>query len=498
MRVLFLISIFVVSTCGLIYELITGTLASYLLGDSVTQFSTVIGVYLFSMGIGSYISKFVRTHLVRLFVQVEILVGLVGGLSAGTLFLCFEHVSSFRTVLYGLLSIVGILVGLEIPLIMRILHDEVDFRELVAKVFTFDYVGALVASLLFPLLLVPHLGLIRTSLMFGICNVVVALASMKVFKLSGRSHRALRHSGWMVLGILIAAFIFAGKILSLAEAGMYPDPVVFAESTPYQRILITQKNSDLRLFLNGNLQFSSRDEYRYHEALVHFGLAGLKTRKKILVLGGGDGLAVREILKYPEVESVTLVDLDGEMTHLFSTRAELLTLNQQAFKNPKVQIVHADAFAWIRESREIFDFVVIDFPDPSNFSLGKLFSTTFFKALRARLAPEGRFVVQSTSPLVARKSYWCIDATIRAVGFKTLPYHALVPSFGEWGFILAGWETPVPPTQLPADVHFLNLEVVRQLASFPPDMARVQTEINQLNSQALVHYFDEEWAEYAH
>src|SRR6476660_2372383 len=160
---LLLASVFTIATCGLVYELIAGTLASYLLGDSITQFSTIIGCYLFAMGIGSWLSRYVKRDLLSFFIRVEILVGAVGGSSAALLFLAFEHVASFRFLLYFTVGAIGVLVGVEIPLLLRILENRLEFRDLVAKVFTFDYVGALFASILFPLVLVPHLGLIKSA-----------------------------------------------------------------------------------------------------------------------------------------------------------------------------------------------------------------------------------------------------------------------------------------------------------------------------------------------
>src|SRR5262249_25575692 len=157
------------------YELIASTLASYLLGDSVTQFSTIIGTYLFAMGIGSWLSRYITKNLLATFIKIEILIGAVGGSAAAILFLIFDHVASFRIPLYGIVTLIGVLVGIEIPLLLRILKDQFDFKDLVAKVFTFDYIGALAASILFPLILVPHLGLVRSGFMFGMMNVAVAL-----------------------------------------------------------------------------------------------------------------------------------------------------------------------------------------------------------------------------------------------------------------------------------------------------------------------------------
>jgi spermidine synthase len=488
----------VISTCGLVYELISGTLASYLLGDSVTQFSTIIGVYLFSMGIGSYLSGHIEKNLIRIFVQVELLIGLIGGTSSAVLFLSFEHVASFRVLLYALISIIGILVGLEIPLMMRILQSHFEFKDLVSKIFTFDYVGALIGSILFPLYLVPHLGLVRSGFFFGILNIAVALWTLMLFGRKIVWAKFLRIASIALLAFLLAGFILSDRIMTFAEASTYPDKIVFAESSPYQRIVLTLKSNDLRLFLNSNLQFSSRDEYRYHEALVHLGLQAVSVRKNILILGGGDGMAVREALKYPDVEKITLVDLDPEMTRLFRSHADLVQLNHGSLLNPKVTVINADAFTWLRNYTGSFDFVIVDFPDPSNYSLGKLFSTTFYRELYKKLAPEGAAVIQATSPFVARKSYWCIDATLRAVGFETLPYHAYIPAFGEWGFVLASRQKiPVPDHFLPG-LKFVNPETARGMIYFPQDMGPVTTDINRLNNQVLVQYFEEEWSEYAH
>ncbi|PTY01641.1 hypothetical protein DB346_11970 [Verrucomicrobia bacterium LW23] len=220
--------------------------------------------------------------------------------------------------------------------------------------------------------------------------------------------------------------------------------------------------------------------------------------RRVLVLGGGDGLAIREVLRFPQVEHVTLVDLDPAMTELFRTHPNLVQLNGNALNSPRVTVLNKDAFLWVKENKQPFDAIIVDFPDPSNYSLSKLYTTTFFRHLYNNLAPGGVAVVQSTSPLVARRSFWCVDQTLRAVGFQTLPYHVYVPAFGEWGFILAA-KTPLnrPRTTLP-DARFLNAQTLPTLFEFPPDMDRVPTKVNTLNNHALVRYFEEEWANYAH
>ena len=509
MRHALLFSVFVIASCGLAYELVAGALSSYLLGDSVMQFSTVIGVYLFAMGAGSWLSKYITRDLIGRFIQIELLVGLLGGFSAVGLFMVFTWLGGpFKLVLYLVVFGVGALVGLEIPLVMRILKRELAFKDLVSQVLTFDYLGALVVSILFPLILAPQLGMMRTGLLFGLLNVAVALWALHLFRDQLPGRRSLAVQSWAVFLALATGFAGAGQLTSLAESHLYADEIVHAESTPYQRLVVTRWRDDLRLFLNNNLQFSSQDEYRYHEALVHPGLGSLPGAKRVLVLGGGDGLAVREVLKYPNVESVTLVDLDPAMTTLFSTAPPLVALNEGALNSPRVTVINADALTWLEENREFYDFIVVDFPDPANFAIGKLYSSAFYRLLEKRLSARGLFVVQSTSPLYARQSFWCVVATLEDVGFRTAPYHALVPSFGEWGYIIAGRqayspadfsvssataETTASPAVNPKNLRFLTAETLPDLFRFPADMARVPAEVNRLNNQVLVRYFEAEW-----
>ena len=496
-RLLLLASVFTIATCGLIYELIAGTIASYLLGDSVMQFSTVIGVYLFAMGIGSWLSRYVEKNLIGTFIQVEFLIALFGGSAAALLFGLFAYVGSFRVLLYALVLLIGTLVGLEIPLLLRLLKDRLQFKDLVSKVFTFDYIGALLASLLFPLILVPYLGLARSGFFFGMLNGAVGLVALWALWDQVPRARLLRFNGLAVIAVLGVGFANSDRIVSWSETEAYGENVIYAKSSSYQRITLTRRGDDLRLYLNGNLQFSSRDEYRYHESLVHPGLSRLPHARRVLVLGGGDGLAVREVLRYPHVESVTLVDLDPAMTQLFSTQELLTELNGDALRSPKVRVINSDAFTWLKENSEMFDFIVVDFPDPSNFTIGKLYTTAFYQRARSALAQDGAIVIQSTSPFVARKSFWCIDETLRACGFVTEPYHTNVPSFGEWGYILASPRPLGDEYRLPAELRFLDREHLAQLSHFPPDMARIAVDVNRLNNQALVRYFEAEWAHYA-
>lgn len=492
-----ILSVFVVASCGLAYELIAGALSSYLLGDSVLQFSTIIGCYLFAMGVGAHFSKYVKDEdVLARFIDIELAVGLIGGLSAAILFMTFSWMAApFRTLLYVLVFMVGALVGMEVPLVMRALNErQTAFNELVSRVLTFDYLGALAVSLLFPLVLAPHLGLVRTGFLFGMLNVAVGFWTLHAFRaeLTGVAGRALRAG--VVMLVLVGGFGLSDRLVQWGEHGLFGDEIVYATTTPYQRLVITRWKDDTRLYINGNLQFSSRDEYRYHEALVHPALEKLPWAKRVLVLGGGDGLALREILRYPNIEQVTVVDLDPAMTGAFTTRPELAKLNHGSFSDKRVTVINADAAIWLQHSDQMFDAAIIDFPDPSSFALGKLYSVPFYGMVKKHVAANGLVVVQSTSPFFAPHAYWTIDATLRDVGMKTWPYHAYVPSFGEWGFVMASPQQDyTPPASYRLPLRFLNGATTREMFTFPPDMQRIEMAPNRLNTQSLVHEFERDW-----
>ncbi len=489
-----LASVFVIAACGLLYELVAGALASYLLGDSILQFSTVIGTYLFAMGVGSWLSRYFERQLPAHFLRIELLVALVGGALPAILFIANAYLpGAFRVLLYGMVLLVGTLVGLEIPLVMRILKRNVQLKDLVSQVLTFDYLGALAVSLAFPLLLVPQLGLVRTGLLFGFMNAVVALWALWLFRRELRRFRAHALACAAVLLALLAGLWGAEHITRFAEDKFYQDRIVLSSTTPYQRIVVTQGRAGHRLYLNGNLQFAERDEYRYHEALVHPALAAHGAPKRVAVLGGGDGMAVREILKYPSVEAITLVELDPAMTRLFGQNATLRRLNGDALASPKLSIVNQDAFQWLQAGDDTFDVIVVDFPDPTNFAIGKLYTNSFYALLEQRLAASGYAVIQTTSPLVARKSFWTVVATIESVGLTATPYHAHVPSFGEWGFVIASRRPWRLPQALPDGLRFLDVASLPLLFDFPRDMARVPAEVNRLSNQVLVHSYEQEW-----
>jgi len=502
-----LVAAFAIGTCGLIYELLAGTLASYVLGDSVFQFSTIIGVYLFAMGVGAWLSGFVTRDEVARFIEIEIAVALIGGASAAILFLAFSRVSFFLVVLYGMVLIIGALVGLEIPLLMRVLKDQYDLKDLVSRVLTVDYLGALVASLAFPIFIVPKLGLVRGSFAVGCLNAVVAIWCTHAMQGAFRTRQRvwfLRAEAYGALVLLLAGLFASDAITKLSEDALYADPIVFSKTTPYQRVVVTQGRSSFQLYINGALQLSSADEHRYHEALVHPVMSVAQARggrgaQRVLVLGGGDGLAVREVLRHPSVKAVTLVDLDPVMTQIAKELPLFSKQNQRSLFDPRVQVINADAFVWAgqpaRAEEPRWDAIIIDFPDPNSFSLGKLYSRRFYRLARSLLSDDGALVVQATSPMYARRSFWCVAQTLEASGFSARGYHVAVPSFGEWGYILAApGPFEVPDSLPPAELKYLEPETMRTMFVFGADMGRVPAEVNRLNNQVLVQYYDKEWS----
>lgn len=491
-----LLAVFVIATCGLIYELVAGALASYLLGDSVKQFSFVIGTYLFSMGIGSYLAKYITKNLFDRFIEIELLIGIIGGSSAVILFFLFQHVVHFQFVLYFFVSLTGCLCGMEIPLLMNILQDRVKFRDLVSNVFAFDYIGALIASILFPILLIPKLGVMGTSLFFGVINVLVAVFLSFYLSKYLKNPIALKVKSILCLLVLFVGFLYSDSLLKYSENTLYSNNVIYKHSTQYQRIVLTEAMGEYQLFLNNNLQFNTKDEYRYHETLVHPAMTVARNPQKVLVLGGGDGFAVREILKYPSVKHIDLVDLDEGMTKLFQTNEILVSYNKSALNDKKVKVINQDAFIWIKDHKEQYDVIIVDFPDPTNYSLGKLYTTTFYRTLEKLMHTNTIVAVQTTSPYFAPKSYWCIHETIASIFPNISAYHTYVPSFGEWGFVIFSPNMQINfdrTNQRVAGLRYYDYKFDK-LTDFAEDMRVKSVEINRLDNQILVRYFDEEWS----
>jgi spermidine synthase len=508
-RFLLLLAVFICAACGLVYELALTALGSYLIGNSVMQTSVVISVMVFAMGIGSLAAKPLQRRAVGAFALVETLLALVGGLSVLMLYVSFAWLRVYMPSMVVVTFTIGLLIGAEIPLLMTLLQRirRQEAGSAVADMFAVDYVGALVGGLCFPLLLLPAFGQLKGALVVGAVNAVAGVVVVLwIFRHETRRivRIALLTGMAAVLAALGTVYVLADDIEVTARQQLYRDPIIHAETTPYQDIVVTQSTAftgkpDTRLFLNGDLQFSSVDEYRYHEALVHPALSG--KRSSVLILGGGDALALREVLRYDDVEEVTLVDLDPAMTRLARTFEPLLALNDSALGDPRVTAVNADAFNWLRDATRRYDAVLIDFPDPDTAALAKLYSVEFYHLLGRVLNPGSRVMVQGGSPFFAPKSYWSIATTIDEADYATTEYQVDVPSFGNWGFILAtpGADGPPPPLRLAEDappLRFLDDAVLEAATVFPLDRRPQDVRASTLMDPAVLEYTRHEWQNY--
>jgi spermidine synthase len=508
-RAVLLFATFVCAACGLVYELALITLGGYLIGNTVQQASIVLSVFVFAMGIGALAAKRLQTRPVLAFACIEGALALAGGLSVLGLYAAFAWLDLYQPALVAVALLVGTLIGAEIPVLMVLIQRirEQAAGDAVADLFAADYVGALVGGLAFPFLLLPLFGQIEGALLVGAVNVVAAtLVVGGVFgrTLSRRQRVAVGGGLAAVLAVLASAAALAGDFETSARQALFEDPIVHVERSAYQEIVLTESvdvtgRHDVRLFLNGDLQLSSIDEYRYHESLVHPAMAGPHAR--VLVLGGGDGLAVREVLRYPDVREVVNVELDPAVTRLAREDRRLRSLNAAALDDPRVTVEHADAFSWLRSGRGTFDVVIADFPDPEDMATAKLYSLELYELVAGALSPGGRVVAQAGSPFFAPDAFWCVEATMVASGLQAVPYAADVPSFGNWGFVL-GRRTPGPdgvlelPSPVPAGLRYVDAGVLRAATAFPPDRARRPVEVSTLIDPTIVEYQRRGWRDY--
>lgn len=432
-----LASILIVALCGIVYELIIGAVSSYLLGNSIYQFSITVGFFMFAMGIGSYLSQFIRNNLIRNFVIIEIILAVIGGICSISLFLIFPYSPyMYRTVMMAFIITIGTLVGLEIPILTRIMAQAEGTRRSIAKVLSFDYIGALIGSVAFPLMLLPSLGLVRSSFAIGLINIFVAFLTIIFMRKHLKRPKALLGIVMAIAVALTALIAFGSRISAAAQQHLYFDQVIWKKDTLYQSLTMTQSygNNDLRLFIDGHLQFSESDEHRYHETLVHSVLGLEGRRENILVLGGGDGLAAREILKYDDVKRIDLVDLDPAMTDLGKNFPPLVKLNKAALDDPRVTTYNMDAFVFIKDDGIKYDRVIIDMPDPHNEAISKLYAVEFYAMISRRMTDEAVLISQSSSPYFARSAFWCVGITLADIFPQTQALQVTTPSFGVWGF----------------------------------------------------------------
>ena len=480
-RAVLLAAVAACAACGIIYELALLTLSASLDGGGIVATSLIVAGYIAALGAGALLVKPLLTRAAITFIAIEALLGIIGGLSAAALYVMFSFIGGSLLVLAVGTALIGGLVGAELPLLMTLLQQRrtaatdiaTDTGRTLANLTAADYLGALIGGLVWPFVLLPHLGMIRGAAATGIINLVAA-AIVAIFLLrqvvSVRQLITALCALAAALGLLGTLLLRAQDIETTSRQRLYADPIIAYRHSAYQEIVVTRRGNDMRLYLDGGLQFSTRDEYRYTESLVYPALGG--RARSVLVLGGGDGLAARELLRQPGIEKIVQVELDPAVVDL--ARTTMRGANGGSLENPRVNVIADDAMTWLRGPHSgLFDAVIVDLPDPDTPVLGRLYSTEFYALASRALAPGGLMVVQSGSPYSTPIAFWRTVSTIKAAGYAVTPYHVYVPTFGDWGFALArhGGEAPrptMPPNAPP--LRFLSPSVLDAATVFADDV----------------------------
>ncbi|WP_106496909.1 polyamine aminopropyltransferase [Lentibacillus sp. Marseille-P4043] len=499
----------IVSICGIIFEVLFGALGSYILGDGVKQYTLTISLFLTGMGIGASLSERVMKNLILAFVWIEFGVAIIGGFSSFTMFgiTAFAPAGTDAFYLYLITFLVGALTGVELPILIRKANEiGVTLNKSTARVLFSDYAGGLVGGVLFAFFLRPQMGMVKSAFFVGCINLVVAMIVLWLFRKEIR-HFFVHVVIGLCIGVLLVVGLFFGEEMAFTfEQKLYKDPIVHMEESQYQKIILTKDQEDTRLYLDGSLQLSSTDEYRYHEVLIHPTMSAATSHDHILVLGGGDGVAAKEILKYDDVEDITLVDLDPAVIELANTNPQMLELNEGSLKNAKLDIFNEDAFQFLEDSDAWYDVIIIDLPDPNNESLNKLYTKEFYSLVRNHLSPDGAAMIQSTSPVFATKVYWTISKTVESTGLQVNNLHVDVPSFGNWGFVMASRkEINLDTIDITVPTRFLTTDVLSNLTKFGKDEDKViknedgdtiDLKQNTLIDPNLIQLYEKAWKNY--
>ncbi|WP_226583718.1 polyamine aminopropyltransferase [Halobacillus litoralis] len=499
----------IVSICGIIFEVLFGALGSYILGDGVKQYTLTISLFLTGMGIGASISERVMKRLIITFIWIEYMVALIGGFSSFAMFgmTAFAPSGTDALFLYLVTFTIGALTGLELPILIRKANEiGVELNRSTARVLFSDYAGGLIGGLLFAFYLRPQMGMVKSAFFVACINLGVAVTVLYLFRFEIQKFSA-HLAGAVVIGILLITGLFFGEEMAFTfEQKLYKDPIIHMEESAYQRIVVTKEQGDTRLFLNGSLQFSSTDEYRYHETLVHPPMASAEKTEQVLVLGGGDGIAVKELLEYEEIKQITLVDLDPAVTKLAMSNYHLLQLNKGSLSDSRVQVLNKDAFRFLENADQFYDVIIVDLPDPNNESLNKLYTKEFYSLLRNHLEPGGAAMIQATSPVFATDVYWTIDETVASTGLYTENFHVDIPSFGNWGFIMAARHPiQVEDLSITHQTEFLTDQVLQSMTVFGKDEDReilnsdgdiISLKPNTLIDPHLIQLYEKAWRNY--
>ncbi len=501
-------------------EYILAQVSSNILGNPAEQWPVVIGLMLLATGVGVWVAQFIPdTKAVNAFITIEVLLSLIGSFSPLIIMTAYAYMLvHFKLVFYFIAFTLGFLIGFEQPLIALINQRFVGFRSNITMTLSLDAFGVAVGTILWVKCMVGVIPLQYASFMVGSLNLLVAIVTY--IYLSRQQEVQVSFYTFCLLGLAVIGgglgLYNSETIIASAEQQLFTGKIIHKEDTRFQHIVMTEhpKSKDVMLFLNGSLQFCSADEDRYHENLVHPAIHFRNTLKRkqqntdplnVLILGGGDGLAVREVKKYPNIGQVSLVELDPAITQLANKEAHLLALNDSALYKNDVSLIHKDAYTFVENSvreGQQYDVIIIDFPDPRNEALGKLYSKYFFHNIRLLLKQGGVVSIQASSPVHVKHAYICTGKTMTAAGLQVLPYHDNIPSFNHWGWYLAvnqlddislsgmardlytQKEFEVPTRYLTPERFFANTIFGKDILNDTEDI-----EINTLMNQKIVHYY---------
>lgn len=491
-------AVFIVGLCSIIYELLISTTATYFLGDGVRQFSLIIGIYLFSMGVGAYMAQLFSTNSLRNLIVVEYILGFVGGVSVPLLYFLFTSLSilGFQFACLGLIFVIGFLTGLEIPLLTFSFKSD-SIKENLSHVLSLDYVGGLAATLIFPFVVLPFIGLFYASLAFGMVNIVLGIMLNLLFF---PKQRKVLVVGFLVLLTSVILVLSGGYMLDVWEHKIYKSPIVVNKQTPYQKIVMTKRGDNVKLFLNRVIQFASEDEHRYHESIAHVPMMLKTDVKDVLVLGGGENLVTRELVKYPEIETIDVVDIDTAMFRLALDNKDLIKINDLAPYDPRVSLIADDAFSFLYKNQNNYDLIIADLPDPNSESLARLYSQQFFNLVKRNLSKEGVFITQSGDINNSNSVFSCINGTLKEVFGKdrVIPFHVYIPSFGDWGFNigLSNANYTIDTSRLPMGLKYLDKQSVESGFHFPKDVQIVDVKVNTLDQPVILDYFLDDYSRF--
>ncbi|MFT5601608.1 MAG: spermidine synthase [Flavobacteriales bacterium] len=498
------VSIFATGLSGIVAEYILATTATYFLGDSVFQWTIILSLMLFSMGLGSRFSKKIKKNLIESYIALELTLSIITSLSVVIIYALMPFISSLDILLYGLSMFVGFLIGMEIPLVTRINSEYEALNSNISGMMENDYYGSLIGGLFFAFIGIKYLGLTYTPFVVGGINLVVALILIFQFRalIKKQLFNKIRIASIAVVVIYSSGIFLSSPIVQYGNQSRFNEKVVYSEQTPYQQITITKWQDNHQLYLNQGKQLSTFDEWMYHEPLVHPVMSLTKGPVDVLVMGAGDGCAIRELLKYSRVNSITLIDIDAQMTKIAKEHPIFRALNEDAFLSKKVTVINEDAFAHLENSAAMYDVIIADFPDPRTIELNKLYSYEFYTLCNHRLRPHGAIITQSTSPYYTTETFRSIEKTLQKAKFNTLPIHNHVYTFGEWSWIIGSKKLSsdkiksrihkIDVTDI-EDLKWLNQDALLLITSFGKDLIPIDTSkimVNTIHNPVAYKYYE--------